>query len=101
LDYQQPQIDTDGMIKVFKWYIGDIIYKRADKPNSDKVIVKRYVYDCDDEKYCKEIVNYRDKPQMSTMINNIAYYEPLNIILAKKCIEIAQESPDRKLLFFE
>ena len=90
---------TDGMIKVFKWYIGDIIYKRADKPNSDKVIVKRYVYDCDDQKYCKEILNYRDKPQMSTMINNIAYYEPLNIILAKKCIEIAQESPDRKLLF--
>jgi len=90
---------TDGMMKIFRWYIGDIIYKRADKPNSDKVIVKRYKYDCDDTRYCKEILNYRDKPQMSTMINNIAYYEPLNNLLAKLSMETVLESPDRKLLF--
>jgi superfamily II DNA or RNA helicase len=61
----------DGLTKVLKWYIGDIIFSIK---GSEKNVVKveRYLIDSKDEHYNNEVVNYMGKAQMPTMLNNIA-----------------------------
>jgi superfamily II DNA or RNA helicase len=61
----------DGLTKVLKYYIGDVIYSVK---SFDKNIVKvqRYLINSDNEKYNNEVLNYRGQVQMATMINNIA-----------------------------
>jgi superfamily II DNA or RNA helicase len=65
----------DGLTKVFKWHLGDIVFK-AKNNNKDKVDVYCYEYDEDDIKYNKEEINYNGKCNMAKMINNICDYEP-------------------------
>jgi len=90
---------SDGMSKMFQMYIGDIIYMRKDKVGGDKIHIKRYIYECDDEKYCKEISNFRGKPMISTMMNNICYYESRTTVVSKLTIELLDEDiKQRKIL---
>ena len=78
----------DGLTKVLKWYIGDIIYSVK---SSEKNIVKveRYIFESTDETYNQEISNFRGQVQMPTMINNIAnYLKRTNVIMKKVVAEI-------------
>ena len=61
----------DGLTKVLKFYIGDIIY--SVKSNEKNIVkVDRYLLNSEDENYNKELVNFRGQVQMPTMVNNIA-----------------------------
>ena len=65
----------DGLSKVFKWYLGPIVYiikKRVE----EEVNVKVIKYKNSDDAYCKEKLNVMGKPMMPTMINNICDFEP-------------------------
>jgi len=66
---------ADGLSKVFEWYLGDIVYsiKKRDDNNVD---VKMLVYSDENDKYSKEILNFKQKPNMAKMINNICEYHP-------------------------
>lgn len=62
----------DGLTKVLKWYIGDIIYKYDKLDTRFNVNVERYIYKNDkDIKYCKECLLYTKKPNIAKMITNI------------------------------
>ena len=61
----------DGLTKVLKFYIGDIIY--SVKSNEKNIVkVDRYLINSTDENYNQEMVNFRGQVQMPTMVNNIA-----------------------------
>ena len=61
----------DGLTKVLKFYIGDIIYSvKSNEKNIVKLV--RYLLNSEDENYNKELVNFRGQVQMPTMVNNIA-----------------------------
>ena len=78
----------DGLTKVLKYYIGDIIYSVK---SSEKNIVKvdRYILQSNDENYNKEVLSFRGQVQMPTMINNIAsYMKRTKLIMNKICDEI-------------
>ncbi len=62
---------TDGLMKVLKYYIGDTFF--TIKSNEKNVVkVRRFIIKSEDENYNKEILNFRQKPQMANMINNIS-----------------------------
>lgn len=65
----------DGLTKVLKWYVGDVIYHIKSEVSTTSE-VHRYIYDCKNPAYCKEILNYRGKASMSTMMTNISEYMP-------------------------
>ena len=74
----------DGMTKVLKWYIGDIIFSVKNK-KLDDVFVERYIINSDTiDNYNKEyIIPYNGSVKMATMINNIAsYIKRTNLILS-------------------
>ena len=63
----------DGLTKVLKWFIGDIIF--SIKMNEKNVVkVNRYLVRSEDKNYNKEVLSYRGQAQMATMINNIMNY---------------------------
>lgn len=64
----------DGLTKVFKWHIGEIVYKNR-KKTIDNVDVICYQYYNEDKSYSKEELLFNNKPNMARMINNICEYE--------------------------
>jgi superfamily II DNA or RNA helicase len=74
---------TDGLTKVFKYYLGDICFQDAgiqmtveEKelnhiPDAD---VRVYKYQCSDKKYSKIELNYQRKPNTVVMESNIANF---------------------------
>jgi len=76
----------DGLTKVLKWYIGDIIFsiKGTEK---NLVRAERYLIDSQDENYNHEVVNYMGKAQMPTMLNNIADCRMRTKLIMKRIIE--------------
>lgn len=76
----------DGLTKVLKWYIGDIIFSIK---GSEKNVVKveRYLIDSKDEHYNNEVVNYMGKAQMPTMLNNIADCRSRTKLIMMRVIE--------------
>ena len=76
----------DGLTKILKWHIGDILY--ADKKIGHKLDVKveRYILNSTNEAYLEEAFTYRGNANRSKMLNNITQYmNRTNMII--KCIE--------------
>jgi superfamily II DNA or RNA helicase len=68
----------DGLSKVFKWHLGDIIFKNRKKKNvieenQPNVYIVEYIKDNVID-YNKEELMFNNKPNMSKMINNICNY---------------------------
>jgi superfamily II DNA or RNA helicase len=63
----------DGLTKVFKMYLGDIIYKEHVK-RDDKVIVKAVEYKTNDEEFNEVEMDYRGTPKFSTMITKLCSF---------------------------
>lgn len=87
----------DGLTQVLKWYIGDIIYQRKGKSATDSV-VERYVYDCADEAYSKEVTGYYGKMNSAAMINNIAGYLLRTKFIVRKTIECINDEQRQVLI---
>jgi len=72
---------ADNLQRVFKYYLGDIIYKDCEiiKTAEDLALehipnskVEIYIYRNNDPSYCKEALNFKGKPNVVIMKSNIA-----------------------------
>ena len=72
---------ADNLQRVFKYYLGEIVYKDAEILQSREDIqlehipnstVEIYTYHNKDNKYCKEEYNYKNKPNVVIMKSNIS-----------------------------
>ena len=87
---------TDGLTKIFNWYLGDIVYKGKRK-TADNVYVKVLNYIDDNPEYCKIELGYDDKPITARMVNNVAnYLERTEIII--ETVKNVMKEEGRKLL---
>ncbi len=87
----------DGLTKVLKYYIGDLVYmvKSADK---NVVRVERQLYESENENYNKELLSYRGQVQMATMLNNICDYMKRTRCIVKRIVELINENEERQIL---
>ena len=76
---------ADGLTRVFKYYLGDIVYKDAEIQKTEEELaiehipdssVEIYNYRNADLKYCKEILNFKKKPATTNMETSISNYLP-------------------------
>ena len=63
----------DGLTKVFKMFLGDIIYKEK-RDATDEVLVKAVEYISNDEEFEETEYDYRGNPQYSKMITKLCSY---------------------------
>jgi superfamily II DNA or RNA helicase len=85
----------DGLSKVFEWYLGEIVYS-IKKRDEDDVNVKMVIYKNADSKYSKEVLNFKKKPNMATMINNICEFLPRTLKIIEHLSNCLKEG--RKIL---
>lgn len=85
---------SDGLSKVFQWYLGKIVYSIKREP--EKVKVKIIEYYNKDNSYSKEVLNQMGKPNSATMINNITQFEPRLKLLMGQIFECLKDG--RKIL---
>jgi len=64
----------DGLTKVFKMFLGDVIHKEKTNTKEHKVLVKAIRYSVDDDDYNEIKYDYRGNPLYSTMISKLCNY---------------------------
>ena len=64
----------DGLTKVFKMFLGDIVHKEKTDTTEHKVIVRAIYYKVDDDDFNEIKYDYRGNPLYSTMISKLCNY---------------------------
>jgi len=87
---------SDGLQKVFEWFLGPIVYK-GKKDKQHNVFIKVFNIEDNNETYCKFEKGYDAKPVTARMINNVANYLPrTNLIIS--IIQQVMSEPERKMI---
>jgi superfamily II DNA or RNA helicase len=63
----------DGTTSVFKMFLGDVIHK-VERTSSDNVEVRAITYKINDDDFNETILDFRGKPQISSMISKLCEY---------------------------
>lgn len=87
----------DGLTKVFKMFLGDIIYKEK-RDGNDKVIVKAHTFLTNDEEFNEVKYDYRGNPAYSTMISKLCTYNPRNEYIIKIIIDTLSKDENQQLM---
>ena len=83
----------DGLTKVFKMYLGEIVYK-VKRETDDKVLIKAINYKTTDENFNEVILDYRGNTAQSKMISKLCEYNSRSdfiVNVLKKELEEKQE----------
>ena len=64
----------DGLTKVFKMFLGDIIHKEKSNTSEHTVLVKCVNYTVNDDEFNEMKYNYKGDPMYSTMISKLCTY---------------------------
>lgn len=88
----------DGLSKVFKWYLGDVIYSNVKKKTKDHVNVLTKYYYVPDPLYSKEEFMMGKKLNISKMINNICSYPPRVRLISQCIMDVLTKEPGRKII---
>jgi superfamily II DNA or RNA helicase len=86
----------DGLTKVLKWYIGDVVYK-AEKRN-DELQVEFLEYYNPNPCYSLEVKGYQNKLNVSKMINNICDFVPRVDFIVQMLCQVLKREPERKVI---
>ena len=87
----------DGLTKVFKMFLGDIIYKEK-RDGNDKVIVKAYTFLTNDDDFNEVKYDYRGNPAYSTMISKLCTYNPRNEYIIKIITDTLNKNDNQQLM---
>jgi superfamily II DNA or RNA helicase len=88
----------DGTTNVFKMFLGEVIFK-AEKKNNSPVEVRMIAYKVDDEEFNDTILDYRGKPQNSSMISKLCEYNRrTEFIIKTLCDFISVDNIENKTI---
>ena len=87
----------DGLTKVFKMFLGDIIYKEK-RDGNDKVIVKAHTFLTNDEDFNEVKYDYRGNPAYSTMISKLCTFNPRNEYIIRIIIDTLSQNENQQLM---
>ena len=65
----------DGLTKVFKMFLGEIVYSE-ERESTDQVLIKAIQYEVDAPEFNAMCYDYRGSPAYSTMISKLCEYRP-------------------------
>ena len=85
----------DGLSKVFKHHLGDVIWKSS--MDSPSTVVKMIVYHSTDREYCCERRTFRGTVMLPLIINNIVAHQPRNRLIMHEIRQYIRE-PDRVVM---
>jgi superfamily II DNA or RNA helicase len=87
----------DGLTKVFKMFLGDIVYQKK-RANDDMVLVKGIQYITGDDEFNKVVYDYRGNPAFSTMISKLCAYNRRSEFIIKVLQNELAIKPDQQVM---
>lgn len=87
----------DGLTRVFKMFIGEIIYKEK-RDTKDDVLVKAIEYKTNDEEFNETAYDYRGNPAYSTMISKLCAYNHRCEFILKVLINELKIFPEQQIM---
>lgn len=87
----------DGLSKVFKWFLGDIVYKAKAKQSDDVNVLIKYFYESEPE-YSHIPLLYNGKPNIAKLINQVCSYAPRTQMLVDELEKVLDKESDREVI---
>ena len=87
----------DGLTKVFKMFLGDIVYTEK-REATDGVLVRAIEYKTNDEEFNEVAYDYRGNPLYSTMITKLCKYNRRSEFILKVIDSMIKENSDQQML---
>jgi superfamily II DNA or RNA helicase len=87
----------DGTTKVFKMFLGDVIYK-SKRDENRCVLVRAIEYQIDDDEFNEVKLDYRGKPQYSTMISKLCEYNRRSEFILKVLKDMLEENSNQQVM---
>ena len=87
----------DGLTKVFKMFLGEIVYKKA-RDCDDDVIVKAVYYNSSEDNYKKEHFNFKGHINYSTMIKQLCEYTPRSEFIIQILKDILNDNDNQQIM---
>ena len=85
----------DGLSKVFKMFIGDVVVKKERK-GEDNVLVKAIEYYHEDEWFSKVALNYRGQTNYTTMIKKLCEFNRRSEFILKVLDDVLKKGSDEQ-----
>ena len=87
----------DGLSKVFKMFLGEVIYK--EKPNMEhNVLVRAIEFESSDEEFNEIVYDFRGNPQYSTMISKLCNFHDRSNFILKVLKTTFQQDPSQQII---
>lgn len=87
----------DGLTKVLKWFMGNVVCKMKAKGSSD-VKVKVIHYDSQDPTYKQVPLLFNGKPNVSRLITRVCEFKPRTELIARELKLILDTEPKRNVI---
>lgn len=86
----------DGLTKVFKWFLGDVVFKASKR--LDELEVRFHDFYTPNPKYSLEVKGYKGALMIPIMINNICDFGPRNDYIVQTLSDVLKDEPSRKVI---
>ena len=87
----------DGLTKVFKMFLGDVVHKEK-AASEHRVIIKAINYCVDDAAFNETEYDYRGNPKFSTMISRVCDYAHRSEFILRVLQRELAENPDQQVM---
>lgn len=87
----------DGLTKVFKMFLGDIIYHEK-REGDDSVLVKAIEFKNNDSEFNETNYDYRGNPAYSTMISKLCTFNPRSEFILNILVKELKEQNDQQIM---
>jgi hypothetical protein len=87
----------DGTTKVFKMFLGSVVYK-GKRDEERNVVVRAIDYYVDDEEFNRDEVDFRGNPAYSTMISKLCCYNRRSDFILKVLTDMFVENPAQQIM---
>ena len=87
----------DGLTKVIKWFLGDIVCK-IERKGEDKVLVKAINFESNDEEFNEIATDYRGQIKYTTMIKKICDFNSRTEFIIKILKKLLDENYDQQIM---
>jgi superfamily II DNA or RNA helicase len=87
----------DGTTKVFKMFLGNVIFK-GKREEERQVTVRAIDYYVNDEEFNHEVTDFRGNPAYSTMISKLCEYNRRSEFILKILSDMILENPNQQIM---
>ena len=87
----------DGTTKVFKMFLGNVVYKGKRDEERD-VVVRAIEYSVNDDDFNREETDFRGNPAYSTMISKLCEYNRRSEFILKVLSDMLIENPNQQVM---